>query len=115
MAIDVAALNALTRQFGSDRATLDEEENRSRTNYRNVLDQMKDASTKGFAGLNQNMSDQGLLHSGVGLQENAKLANQFNTAGQQAGNAQALDLSSIARRRLEAEAEFNAQKGLMVL
>lgn len=113
MAVDLAALNALTRQFGVDRANLDDEQNRLKTNYRQVLDNLKDTSQQGFGNLSVGMADQGLTHSGIAVQEGTRLANSYNNAGAQAGNTMALNLATIARKRLEQEAEFNAQRGLL--
>jgi hypothetical protein len=115
MAIDQAALNALSAQWGATRAQLDDDENRLRINYNNVLDKMKRDYKTGAGTLHENMSDRGLLQSGPSIGKDIELKENANRAGAQASEKQNLDLATIARRRLEAEEQYNSQRLLLNL
>lgn len=113
MAIDPAALNALTAEWAASKADLDDKENRQRINYNNSLDQLRRANKTNMGRVGVNMADRGLAQSGIRGQAEIKLQDEFNRANAQQAQAQALDLSTIARKRLEADALYNSQRVLM--
>lgn len=113
MAIDMAALNALTQQWQATRADLDDSENRSRINYNNLLDQMRRSQMQGAEKMQVNMADRGLAQSGIAAQGQIKLQDEYNRNQGLAAQQQALALSTVARKRLEAENQYNASKGLL--
>jgi len=113
MPLDMAALNALIRQFGQDRAALDEEENRSRTAYnqgfqlaRQDFQMQKPKMAAGFA-------DRGMAHSGAAIEADLGMQNQYNLGIGQARENLNLNLASVARRRLEQEAAFREAQLMM--
>lgn len=112
MAVDMAALNALTAQWQAARADLDDSENRSKINYNNLLDQMRRSQLRGAGKLSVGMADRGLTHSGIAAQSQMKLQDEYNRNQGLAAQQQELALSTVARKRLEADAQYNASKGL---
>jgi hypothetical protein len=113
MAIDYAAINALTSEWGANKAALDEQENRKKINYNNVLDRMRRElgtnRTKSMEGL----ADRGMTHSGAAAKQQMDLTDSFNRAGAQTAEIQNIDLASIARKRLEQDQAYNTQKLLL--
>lgn len=110
MAIDQAALNALSLQWGKTKADLDDQENRYRINYNNVLDKMKrtyeDTALKGT----EASADRGLTHAGPTMEAQTKLTGEFNRQGAQAAQDMNTNLATIARRRLETDEDFENKK-----
>ena len=113
MAIDYAALNALTQQWGANKAQLDDTENRTRINYNNVLDKMKTELGQHKTSLSENLSDRGILHSGAAVKSGIDMQTAYNTASSQAAQKQELDLATLARKRLEQDQAYNTQKILL--
>jgi hypothetical protein len=110
MAIDYAQLNALTHEWGQNRAQLDENENRLRINYNNVLDKMKRKLGESRTTLKEGLADRGMTHSGPGIKSGMDLTTSFNIGAGEAAQRQNLDLASIARRRLEQDSAYNSQR-----
>jgi parvulin-like peptidyl-prolyl isomerase len=110
MAIDYPALNALTTQWAAQKADIDDRENRLKINYNNVLDKMKTQLTKSGTGLAENLADRGLRQSGIAAKSEMDMQTDYNKARAQTAEKQTLDLATIARKRLEADAAYNAQK-----
>ena len=113
MAIDQAALNALTAEWAASKAELDDSENRSKINYNNLLDKMRRQNQTGMGQIGVQMADRGLAQSGIRAQGEIKLQDDFNRANALAAQQQQLALSTVARKRLEADAAYNANKVLM--
>lgn len=112
MALDPAALNALTASWAAQKAELDDSENRSRINYNNALDQLRRSNTQAMGRIGVNMADRGLTHSGIAGQEMMKQQDDANRNSARLAEQQNLALTSVARRRLEADAQYNAQRAL---
>ena len=115
MAIDYAALNALTTEWGANKAQLDDNENRLRINYNNVLDRMKRELGTSREGLSENLADRGMTHSGPAVKANIEMQETYNRAGAEAAQKQNLDLATIARKRLEMDQGLNSQRLVMQL
>lgn len=109
MAVDQAALNALTLQWGRQKADLDDQENRYRINYNNVLDKMKRTYDETALKGKEASADRGMVHSGPTMGAQMELAGEYNRQGGQAAQDMNTNLATIARRRLEADAEYNNQ------
>lgn len=113
--LNPAVLNALTLQYGRDRANLDDQQNRRRINYNNALDKMRrnygDTELKSREGF----ADRGTLQSGPALVNQVKLRDLYNRQQGEASEGYNLDLATIARRRLEADQEYNTNKILASL
>jgi len=113
--INPAVLNALTLQWKRNRANMDDQQNRYRINYNTALQKMgrtyADVNLRGQQGL----ADRGMVQSGPALAQQAKLRGEY--AQQQATASQGLNtnMATIARRRLEADQEYNSQKILAAL
>lgn len=115
MAIDYAALNALTTEWGANKADLDDRENRLRINYNNVLDRMKRELGQNQTSLSENLADRGMTHSGAAAKSAMEMRETYNRAGAEAAQTQNLDLATVARKRLEADQALNAQRLIMQL
>lgn|SRR5688500_6988703 len=113
MAVDIAALNALTAQWAAAKADLDDSENRTKINYNNAIDQMRRQNTQSIGGIGVQMADRGLAQSGIRGQSEIKQQDDFNRAQALRAQQQQLALSTVARKRLEADQAYNTQKVLM--
>jgi hypothetical protein len=113
VAIDYAALNALTSDWGAQKAQLDDNENRLRINYNNVLDRMKRNLGESTTSLTENLGDRGMVHSGAAVKANTDMRSTYNRSRGEASEKQNLDLATIARKRLEADKAYNTQKILL--
>ena len=111
--MDAAALNALTAQWAAAKADLDDSENRTRINYNSALDQLRRQNQGGFRGMAVSAADRGMTHSGVFAQQQARYQDEFNRRQGIGAQQQALDLSTIARKRLEADNAYNTQRILL--
>ena len=113
MAIDYAAINALTSEWGANKAQLDENENRKRINYNSVLDRMKRELGDSREASSVNLADRGMTHSGAAAEQQMDLTSAFNRSAAETAQVQNIDLASIARKRLEQDQAYNTQKLLM--
>ena len=113
MAIDYAAINALTSEWGANKAQLDENENRLRINYNNVLGRMKRELGENRETSAIGLADRGMRHSGAAMKQEMDLTSAFNRGAAESAQKQNIDLASIARRRLEQDQAYNTQKLLM--
>jgi hypothetical protein len=113
MPLDPAALNALTNQWAIDRANLDDQENRSRINYQQALEKMRRQNDEASGNLSVGMADRGLGQSGIRMGGMIKQQDAYNQAQGTAAQSNTLDLATIARKRLEADAAYNAQRALL--
>ena len=115
MAVDPAVLNALTLQYGRTTADLDDQENRYRINYNNVLGkgqrEYDKLSVKNLTGF----SDRGMLHSGPALQSHVDLRQDYDRTMAEAAQTQNLNLATIARRRLESQQDLKKNQALATL
>ena len=100
MAIDYAALNALTTDWGRETADLDYNQNRLRINYNSVLDKMRRNLDKSRLSLTEGLADRGMTHSGPAIGANLEMQTDFNRASGEAAERQNLDLAHIAQRRI---------------
>lgn len=110
MAIDQAALNALTLQWGRNKADLDDQENRYRLNYNNVLDKMKRTYSETSLKGQEASADRGMTHAGPTMKAQMDLSSEFNRQGAQASQDINTNLATIARKRLEQDQEYENQK-----
>jgi hypothetical protein len=110
MAIDQAALNALTLQWGRQKADLDDQENRYRINYNNVLDKMKRTYDETALKGKEASADRGMVHAGPTMKGQMDLAGEYNRQGSQAAQGMNTNLATIARKRLETDQEYESQK-----
>jgi hypothetical protein len=115
MAIDQAALNALSSQWGATKAQLDDDENRLRINYNNVLDKMRREYGTNKGTLRENQADRGMLHAGPTFGKEIEMADTYNRAGAEAAQGQNLNLATVARKRIEADDQMNSQRLLLQL
>ena len=114
MAVDYAALNALTSQWGANKAAMDDQENRLRINYNNVLDRMKRELGTNRTTAAEGLADRGIRQSGAAVKTEMDMTEAYNRAGAESAQKQNLDLATIARKRLEADQAYNTQKLLML-
>ena len=112
MAVDIAALNALTAQWAAVKADLDDTENRQKINYNNAIDQMRRTNAQNVQNIGVQAADRGMTHSGIRGQTEIKNQEEFNRAQALKAQEQQLALSTIARKRLEADQGYNTQKVL---
>lgn len=107
--VNPAVLNALTLKWGRDKADLDDQENRYRINYNSALDKMRrtydDTSKQSVEGF----ADRGMLQSGPSLVQTTKLRDLYNRQQGDAATMQNTNLATLARRRLELDAEYKNQ------
>ena len=115
MAIDYAALNALTTDWGRETADLDLGENRLRINYNNVLDRMRRELGKNKTTLSENLADRGMTHSGPAVKSGIDLQEDFTRSGAQAAERQNLELSGIAMRRILANNALESGRLTMMI
>jgi hypothetical protein len=105
--VNPAVLNALTLQWGQDRANLDDQQNRMRINYNTALGKMQrgynDTDLKNREGL----SDRGMLQSGPSLASGVKLRDEYNRQTSEAGQTYNTNLATLARRRLEGQQAYD--------
>lgn len=113
MALDPAALNALTAQWAGIKAELDDSENRTKINYNNAIDQLRRQNRQQMGTISVNASDRGMTHSGIHGQTQMRQQDEFNRANAKSAQQQQLALSTIARKRLQADAEYRAQQALL--
>lgn len=111
--IDVSALNALLRRYASERATMDEEENRLRTNYGTTIQDLQRQHKNDSGTLSSVMADRGLTHSGINLGENLELQEAYNRGAGNAAQQVNASLAVIARKRLEAEAQAREEQAML--
>lgn len=114
-AINPAALNALVFDYGRKKADIDDQENRYRINYNTAIrdmgqnyEEVEERNRTGFA-------DRGMLHSGASIENQMDL--KKDDLQQRADASQSLNtnLATLARKRLEADQEFETQKLLATL
>lgn len=115
MPIDPAALNALTAQWAALKAEMDDSENRTKINYNNALDNLRRQNLTNTGNLSVGMADRGLTHSGIAAQEGMRVQDDFNRQNALRTQQHQLALATIARKRLEADANYNAQRALLEL
>jgi hypothetical protein len=113
MAADIAALNALTAQWAAVKADLDDSQNRQKINYNNAIDQMRRQNTQNMGAIGVQAADRGMAQSGIRGQTEIKQMDDFNRAQALRAQQQQLALSTIARKRLEADQGYNTQRVLM--
>lgn len=110
MATQQTSLNVLLRKFGADRAALDMEENRTRSQYGMTNEDLirnQGLRTRGFS---EQMADRGRAHSGAAVKGNLELQETANRENQRAAMAANDSLANIARKRLEAQYAFDAAR-----
>lgn len=115
MAIDYAALNALTTDWGRETADLDLNQNRLRINYNSVLDRMRRNLDKNKTSLSESMADRGMTHSGPALKSDMNMQEEFNLAGAEAAERQNMELAGIARRRILANNALESGRLTMMI
>jgi hypothetical protein len=113
MTLNPAALNALTTQWAIDRANLDDQQNKTNVNYQNILDKLRRQHTEASGTMQVGLADRGMTHSGPALKSHVNLADEANRAQGLASQEYNMALATLARKRLEADAAMNAQKGLL--
>lgn len=111
--MDYAQLNALTAQWAAAKADLDDQENRTRINYNSALDNLRRQNERGMGQMAVSAADRGMTHSGAYGQQQMQYQDEFNRRKALGAQQQSLDLSTIARKRLEADAAYNSQKVLL--
>lgn len=113
MVIDRAALNALTSQWAAQKADYDDSENRYRINYNTALDDLKRQRERSGMTLAAQMADRGLTQTGIAAQQNLQQQGDYNLAQQNLAQKQTLNLSTLARKKLEADMAYNTQAPLL--
>lgn len=114
-AINPAALNALVFDYGRKKADIDDQENRYRINYNTALRKMTENYEDVEETNRTGFSDRGMLHSGASIENQMDL--KKDDLQQRADASQNLNtnLATLARKRLEADQEFETQKLLATL
>lgn len=103
-------LNALFRKYATTLANLDSQEfqaNQAAETGRVARDRKLQSSEKNLSDV---MANKGMTHSGVNLSENVNLKRAYGEESARADQEQARLLTEIAKKRLEAESEFQAAK-----
>lgn len=106
-----AALQAAYQKLGSSLADLDFEEQNKRRTFEDILAGLlrnKEGSLRSNA---YNMADRGLTQSGINLAQNVDINTAYDRDMFSKTGAFNTDLSDIARRRLEAQANYNTLQG----
>ena len=113
--VNPAVLNALTLKWGRAKADLDDQENRYRINYNNALRKMGQVYTDTDLKNREGFADRGMLQSGPALASSTKLRGEYNQQQADTTQMQNTNLATIARRRLEADQEYQNNKLLASL
>lgn len=103
-------LNALFRKYATTLANLDSQEfqaNQAAETGRIARDRKLQSSEKN---LSDAMASKGMTHSGVNLSENVNLKRAYGEESARADQEHSRLLTEIAKKRLEAESEFQAAK-----
>jgi hypothetical protein len=110
--MDPADVLNLYNQYSSGLAGYQDEENKTRINYQSALDTLRKRRRQDINTLAVGAADRGLTHSGANLKTNLDLNEGYNTAEADTGRNYADTLASLARRKLQSEADFNLQRSL---
>jgi hypothetical protein len=114
MPLDAAALNALRTQWAIDKANLDDQQNKLGINYNTIKDKLKRQLKDSSGQLAVNMADTGMRHSGASVQQNVKLGSDYARSSGDAATQMNSTMATIARKKLEADASYRAQKALLM-
>jgi len=115
MAINQAALNALTLKWAGQKAEYDDQENRYRINYNNALDKMKRTYDETALKGKEQWADRGMTHAGPAIKGQMDLAGEYNRQGGIMAQDMNTNLATIARRRLQTDAEYNNERLLSMM
>lgn len=115
MATNPAVLNALVFEHGRMKADLDDQENRYRINYNTALRKMQENYEDTEETNRVGFSDRGMLHSGASIENQMDLKKSDTQNRADAAQELNTNLATIARRRLEADQEFQTQSLLASL
>lgn len=104
------SLNALFRKYATIQANLDTQEfqtnQAAETNRKSGTEKL----AKGEKNLSDSMATKGMTHSGVNLAANTSLKKAYGEDRNRADQEQARVLTEIAKKRLEAESDFQSAK-----
>ena len=110
MATSQTALNILLRKYAADRAALDMEENRTRSQYALTRKDLTKNQGLRKKGLDEQMADRGLGMSGIAANQNLQVQDLANRENQKAQTALTDAMANIARKRLEAQYAFDTAR-----
>jgi hypothetical protein len=113
--VNPAVLNALTLKWSRTKADLDDQTNRQRINYNSALDKMRRSYGDTELKNREGFADRGMLHAGASLANQTKLMGDYTRQQSEATQARNTNLATLARRRLEADQEYNSNKLLASL
>jgi hypothetical protein len=108
-------LNSLFRKYAGTLANIDASEsdqNREFAASQRDLEISREGNQKG---LSEKLAGQGLANSGIGLEENVKLNTAYTNAGADSAANHQANMSTLARKRLEAQAVHNESAALSQL
>lgn len=101
-------VNSLFRKYAGTLANLDLQESQAKQQAGQADIARRDEHKQGLTDLSEAMATRGLAHSGISLGENVKMRKAFDKANADADAALQTVLTNIAKQRLAAKEEYDA-------
>jgi len=107
MSIGALELASLFRKYTGTLADIDLEQNKAGQSYNAAKRDLGLSKSKNRKVLSEKMAGQGLANSGVSAKENVDLNVAYDNAGADADAQQAANLAVLAKKRLDAKANYD--------
>jgi len=107
MSIGALELASLFRKYTGTLADIDLEQNKSKQSFGSAKRDLNLSRSKNRKILSEKMAGQGLANSGISLKENVDLNTAYDNAGADADAQQANNLATLAKKRLDAKAQYD--------
>jgi len=104
------SLNALFRKYATTQANLDSQEFQTNQAAETNRKSRTETLAKDEKNLSDIMATKGMTHSGVNLSANTSLKKAYGENSGRADQEQARMLTEIAKKRLDAESDFQSAK-----
>jgi hypothetical protein len=115
MPIDPTTLNALKNRWMTDEIGLDQEANVARINARQSLEDLRRTNKRTIRRSADLMADRGLARSGIARGEDMEREQDFQRSMARVGTAKTVNLSAIARKRLQSKAAYDQARAQLAL
>lgn len=112
MSIGALELSSLFRKYTGNLADIDLDEANAKRSYNRTKRDLNTSRLKNKKSLSNRMSYQGLANSGVSLEENTDLEKAYTTAGADADAQNQANLSTLAKKRLDAKGDYDENVAL---
>ena len=107
MSIGALELASLFRKYQGTLADIDLEQNKSGLSYNSAKRDLGLSKSKNRKILSEKMAGQGLANSGIAAKENVDLNVAYDNAGADANAQQQANLATLAKKRLDAKANYD--------